>query len=153
MARQYHLASYRVTMPLILSTLLAFTAGIVSHLFYFKHDEHHIQAPLILRCFGGFPIVSFVLFLPFSTTGISSLFWTISYLQLVFITGLIFSIAIYRLFFHPTRNFPGPFLAGLTKWYHFFKVFNSDQHLLLEGFCRKYGDFVRTGRRYDTYPF
>ncbi|KAL1962758.1 hypothetical protein VTN77DRAFT_9212 [Rasamsonia byssochlamydoides] len=67
---------------------------------------------------------------------------------LCFNTGLFASIAIYRLFFHRLRRFPGPWGAKLSRFYAMGLASKSLQyHLELEKMHRKYGDFVRTGPR------
>jgi hypothetical protein len=49
-------------------------------------------------------------------TIIQALFRTTS-VVIAFYTGIIFSIGIYRLFFHRLRSFPGPLGAKLTRFY------------------------------------
>lgn len=64
-----------------------------------------------------------------------------------FSAGLGASTALYRLFFHRLRNFPGPWGAKLSRFYTVGVIKKSGirYHLKLEELHRKYGDFVRTG--------
>ncbi|KAL1968539.1 hypothetical protein VTN77DRAFT_1749 [Rasamsonia byssochlamydoides] len=67
---------------------------------------------------------------------------------LFFNIGLTVSIAIYRLFFHRTRHFPGPFGSKLSRFYAIWLSSKSIQyHFELQKLHEKYGDFVRTGTR------
>ncbi|KAI1080885.1 cytochrome P450 [Whalleya microplaca] len=69
-------------------------------------------------------------------------------LGVIFINATILycvSLAIYRRFFHPLRNVPGPFLATITGWYEFY------QDVILDGqyaheykkLHEKYGSVIR----------
>jgi hypothetical protein len=61
-----------------------------------------------------------------------------------YFTALSTSILVYRAFFHPLRNFPGPFSAKLSKMTHVFKIAkDSKNYLLNEVMFEKYGEFVR----------
>ncbi|KAF4629298.1 hypothetical protein G7Y89_g8848 [Cudoniella acicularis] len=60
-------------------------------------------------------------------------------------TALFTSMLIYRKYFHRLRNFPGPWLAGATKFWHVYQCRNSQNHFLLDDIYRKYGEIVRTG--------
>jgi hypothetical protein len=55
----------------------------------------------------------------------------------------------YRAFFHPLRNFPGPFGARLSKWWTVKQVWDSNWHWhrVQQGMQVQYGDYVRTGPR------
>lgn len=55
------------------------------------------------------------------------------------------SIAIYRLFFHPLKEYPGPFLAKLTKWYGFYLTTFGRNHIIFPELHEEYGDVVRVG--------
>ncbi|KAL9084474.1 MAG: hypothetical protein Q9165_008047 [Trypethelium subeluteriae] len=51
----------------------------------------------------------------------------------------------YRVAFHRTRGFPGPFWARVTKLYHGSSVRRPEGCFFLERLRQQYGDFVRTG--------
>ncbi|KAH7389742.1 cytochrome P450 67 [Phaeosphaeria sp. MPI-PUGE-AT-0046c] len=65
-----------------------------------------------------------------------------------FNTGLLSSIALYRVAFHRCRRFPGPFAAKLTRFYAA-KLSAKDvkYYKELARMHHQYGDFVRTGPR------
>ena len=50
-------------------------------------------------------------------------------------------LAVYRLCFHPLARFPGPKLAGLSKWYEFYyEIVRKGQFTLqIDELHRKYG--------------
>lgn len=63
-----------------------------------------------------------------------------------FNTGLTLSIAVYRLFFHPLRRFPGPVGARLSRFYTVkLAAKNVQYNLEVAKMHEKYGDFIRTG--------
>jgi cytochrome P450 family 628 len=55
------------------------------------------------------------------------------------------SIAIYRLFLHPLRNYPGPILGKLSKFHFSYICGTGNSHRYLEALHCKYGDIVRYG--------
>lgn len=64
-----------------------------------------------------------------------------------FNTGLLGSIAIYRLVFHRCRNFPGPVAAKLSRFYAAsLSAKNVQYYKELANLHAQYGDFVRTGK-------
>jgi hypothetical protein len=72
---------------------------------------------------------------------------TASFAGLCSNVSLAASIAVYRLFFHRLRSFPGPWGAKLSRFYAVSLASKDLQyHLELQNLRKKYGDFVRTGR-------
>ncbi|TGO40918.1 hypothetical protein BHYA_0029g00270 [Botrytis hyacinthi] len=59
------------------------------------------------------------------------------------------NILVYRAFFHPLRNFPGPFGARLSKFWSLGKVIESKVrwYQVAGKLKEEYGDYVRTGPR------
>ena len=52
---------------------------------------------------------------------------------------------LYRLFWHPLANYPGPFLAKITDWYNVFHAGKGDHHVNLFMLHMRYGPIVRHG--------
>ncbi|OGM43368.1 hypothetical protein ABOM_008724 [Aspergillus bombycis] len=54
-------------------------------------------------------------------------------------------LSIYRLFFHPLSQYPGPKFAAVTNWYTAFYAWRGDLHLQNRAWHDKYGEIVRSG--------
>lgn len=122
--------------------------GVVLHLGYFIHGEHHFQSPLIFRAVIAAPVVVFLIQLALHDLQVRTAFYCTAVGLGALFGSLLTSIGIYRAFFHVTRHFPGPKLAGISKFYHFFRIIQrGDQFLWMEKLHEQYGDFVRTGER------
>jgi hypothetical protein len=68
-----------------------------------------------------------------------------------FNTGLLGSIAFYRLVLHRCRKFPGPVAAKLTRFYAAsLSAKNVQYYKELASLHAQYGDFVRTGKQTFT---
>ncbi|KAI1123217.1 cytochrome P450 [Nemania abortiva] len=135
-----------MAIPVGLVASLSAIAGVVSHLSYFIHGEHMLTAyKLVILAFLGQPAALLLL------TTVAG--WPFSYAaQLTsvsygaYMTALFTSILVYRAFFHPLRHFPGPKLAGLSQFYHFFHIrAKVDNYRHLDRLHRKYGEYVRVG--------
>ncbi|KAH9209756.1 putative benzoate 4-monooxygenase cytochrome P450 [Leptodontidium sp. 2 PMI_412] len=126
-----------------LQTLFATAAGlgVISHLLFFKRFEIDSH-PLLL--FVVFSLAPFVLHYTFATTHLLSYLLTAT-----FTTSLFASIAVYRLYFHPLRHFPGRALAKLTQLHSLTLTAKSGLkwHQILQSLHSQYGDYVRTGPR------
>lgn len=61
--------------------------------------------------------------------------------------------AIYRLYFHPLSRFPGPTVAGLTRWYEFYyDVIKPGQFIWkIESLHRKYGTLKEDTKSHPIY--
>ncbi|KAI0110725.1 benzoate 4-monooxygenase cytochrome P450 [Nemania sp. FL0031] len=105
--------------------------GITLHQLLFIRGEWHLQSHVIVVSH----ICALFILLVFNTI----------YFAIIYVTSLLTSIAIYRLFFHRLRNFPGPRLAALTKLWHVWKCRDSRGHHVLEAWHQQYGPLVRTG--------
>jgi len=115
----------------------AVLCGIVFHFsirpFEFELVMFHFMAAFILSFFGMSYVFGLAKALLFATS---------------FSTGLLASIAMYRVFFHRCRKFPGPFAAKVSK-FHAASLAAKDVKYFreLEKMHEQYGDFVRTGPR------
>ncbi|OBT38604.1 hypothetical protein VE00_11101 [Pseudogymnoascus sp. WSF 3629] len=127
-------------------SVLAGALGVISHLGYFIHGEHHMQSVRILCTFVLGPLIFFAceLFLydfPIIEAGKATIVASTSYF-----VALTLSILSYRVFFHPLRHFPGPFSARLTKLTHVARLLpNSDNFAQAHQLHQKYGEIVRVG--------
>ncbi|KAF2802338.1 cytochrome P450 [Mytilinidion resinicola] len=69
-------------------------------------------------------------------------------LNLIYFVSLFTSIAIYRRFLHRTRQFPGPFLASITKWWAWVVVYRGEYHRTVRALHNSTkSDIVRVGPR------
>jgi hypothetical protein len=120
--------------------LAAVLFGIVFHLsirpIEFELIMFHYMAASIVAFFGMLYVFGLMKALLFATS---------------FSTGLLGSIALYRLAFHRCRSFPGPTAAKISKFYAArLSAKNVQYYKELEKMHEQYGDFVRTG---EPLPF
>ena len=125
--------------------LVGAVMGVASHLGYFIHGEHHMHGMRIILSFITVTILLFISVLrldgnhSYTGAGLITAIALVSYLS-----TLTLSILTYRAFFHPLRNFPGPFTAKLSKFAHVFRIAKeSRNHVEADKLHKEYGDFVR----------
>ncbi|KAL9116776.1 MAG: hypothetical protein Q9187_006695 [Circinaria calcarea] len=118
------------------------------HYGLFIHQEWHLHSPMIFTVH----LLAFILYAAFQII-IQECEITSSFLEAVlvfgvYLTTLLTSIAVYRLYFHrlSRAGFPGPRLARTTKIWHAWACRDSRNFLVLDELARQYGDFVRTGK-------
>ncbi|KAK4653470.1 hypothetical protein QC762_506640 [Podospora pseudocomata] len=128
-------------LDLVIPCLLASATGFLSHTLYFIRGFHDTSALRII-------LVHFTTFLCLTGYSITQLgvfpgLITSTAIALSYLTTLFTSIITYRLFFHPLRHIPGPFLAKITKLYGPYTARNGQMHLEQTKLFKKYGNFVR----------
>jgi tryprostatin B 6-hydroxylase len=119
--------------------------GVSSHLGYFIHGEHYMQAVRLFTVLTTSPFAIFILINrldePASITFAAQ---KTAIAVLSYLVSLIASILTYRIFFHPLRHFPGPFTAKLTKLSHVLRLLEkSDNYIQADQLHKDYGDVVR----------
>ncbi|KAF2438378.1 cytochrome P450 [Karstenula rhodostoma CBS 690.94] len=127
--------------PVAPMVIAPFFLGVIMHLGFFMRGEWHLQAPHIILAHA----LAFTLLLVKKLVSGLSAWYGVALPFLVYLCGLLGSMAIYRLFFHRLRSFPGPRLAAVSKLWHVWLCRYSKNHLVLESWRQKYGTFVRTG--------
>lgn len=103
-----------------------------------------MQAPLLVWIYSCLSLALFstVLYLG---ADISTSLKTSSLVASSYATGMFTSIIIYRKYFHRLRNFPGPWAAGATKFWHVWQCRTGQNYLVIEQLYKKYGPVIRTG--------
>jgi cytochrome P450 len=121
--------------------------GVISHLTYFIHGEHHSEAPAIALLGVVTPVSIFATFLILAEAAPVQAAWSTAVVCGSYVSALWASMIIYRVFFHRLRNFPGPPLAKVSKLYHLVQLVQnkSHNHYLVTEWHQQYGPFVRTG--------
>jgi hypothetical protein len=110
--------------------------GIMFHLSIFQIEFEFIMFHFMAAFAFAFALLVYVLGF------VKALVFTAS-----FNTGLLCSIAIYRLAFHRCKKFPGPLPAKLTRFYAAsLSAKNVQYYKELANMHEHYGDFVRTGK-------
>ncbi|KAI8626135.1 cytochrome P450 monooxygenase-like protein [Xylariaceae sp. FL1651] len=135
-------------MALSLVYVAAFSAvaGILSHVGYFIQGEHMLTAPSLVVAAFSCPPVVIVLIRGLAGMSFSHAAQLTFVGYLTYMTALFTSILIYRVFSHPLRHFPGPRLARLSQFYHFFHVrAKVDNYKHLDRLHAQYGEYVRAG--------
>lgn len=134
-----------VVPPPVFKVVLPTILGVLFHLSIFINGEWHVQAPTVFKChvavfvsmvFGGVAL---------GDANFLASFWTTTTAMTIYILALATSMTVYRIFFHRLRHFPGPWKAGITKFWHVYHCATSQNHLLLDRLHKEYGQFVRTG--------
>ena len=62
-----------------------------------------------------------------------------------YLSSLVLSTLIYRVYFHPLKSFPGSRLASLSKLYEAFLNWHGRNGSVVRDLHRQHGDFIRTG--------
>ena len=119
--------------------------GVLVHNLIFIHREWHLHAMKVLIVHGLTYLSLILLDSVYNERSYFAAMTISSQIFSVYILCLLGSISIYRVFFHRLRNFPGPFLASVSKFWHVTHCLDSKNHILLAKLRKEYGDFVRIG--------
>ena len=129
----------------------AVIAGVSSHSLLYAHREWHLSSPYLFRFYVASYLI--ILFSAWIYHGFrfGNAISRVTLIVAAYTVPLFSSMVVYRAFLHRLGNFPGPFLARLSKFWHVLNVLDSRNHLLLDELHHRYGDFVRTGKsNYET---
>jgi tryprostatin B 6-hydroxylase len=125
---------------------LGFIAGVFSHWGYFIRGEHHLLVPAYLFSALIIPIIIYVLLMSWLRMDSQMAISLTATLVGSFCTSLWTSIIIYRACFHRLRNFDGPPLAKISKFYHVYQCLKQSNFRYMEKLHLQYGPIVRIGK-------
>ena len=122
-------------------------AGIASHLFFFIDGEWGIYAPNVAAVFAGLHVLLLsVLAWGFQLRLVEAISF-LAKLSTGYFGGLLGSIAVYRLFFHRLKSFPGPLGCKISGFWSMKNTIVSRNkfrwHIKVQNFHKEHGDFVR----------
>jgi hypothetical protein len=118
--------------------LLGLLSSITLHYLVLRRVEvDHLAIPIIVTSCAAYGALAHYVGLGFAVV-VAASFWTPLWLIIV----------AYRLFFHPLRDYPGPFNARLSKWWTVKQNWDTNLHFhrVQQRMQKEYGDYVRTGK-------
>lgn len=122
---------------------VAAAVGVLSHQLYFKRGEHHMYGIRYLQAFFILNGLSIYALSSFGARPVDVALKITFSAAACYLTGVYSSLLLYRAFFHPLRNIPGPFLARLSSFWYTTQVLNADAPEKLLKLHEKYGPFLR----------
>ena len=125
---------------------VALFLGPISHLLFFIRGEWHLLAPRMFWLSISSTLVAVFLNLYGTSNPVKVALYEILLPVFIYGSATFLSIVTYRAFFHRLHNFPGPFLAKISKLWHVLHCTDSKNYLLLEKLHQKHGAFIRTGQ-------
>ncbi|KIW88830.1 uncharacterized protein Z519_10314 [Cladophialophora bantiana CBS 173.52] len=142
-----NLLRYALNVELGVTAATAFVLGIIFH-----HSIRPIEIDnrvwTLLILFSGFNTAAFFGYAFVGQHGILAGALRLFIVDGAFLVGVYGSIAIYRLFFHRLRKFPGPWGAKLSRFWALKRSMKKVQfNYEVEALHKQYGDFVRIGPR------
>ena len=125
---------------------LLIVLGVATHVAVLRRIDSVEYGPkLALAVVFGPATIFLGLYLLISSTFVQAIFQTTIWCS-SYVFGILASMTIYRLFFHPLKSYPGPVFGKLIQWHYVWKIgAKKDQHRYLERLHEKYGEYVRTG--------
>lgn len=126
--------------------LVALGLGVLSHVTYFVHGEHHVYGILYLRMLVLFLALVTLLLWRIQHQSFAPSFVTALAVEAQFIIGLFSSIVAYRVLpIHRLHKYPGPLSWRLSKLAHAWSNGDFENFRNLHAAHEEYGDYVRTG--------
>ncbi|PGH14218.1 hypothetical protein AJ79_03191 [Helicocarpus griseus UAMH5409] len=119
--------------------------GITSHLQVFKHGEWERHTPALAATYAcAMAILSPIATLALAETTVYKTLLLVSTFWISYLAGLFASTGLYRVYFHPLRDIPGPLAAKLTAlWTVKASIPDYKFHLKVQRLHEKHGDFIR----------
>jgi tryprostatin B 6-hydroxylase len=134
-----------MTLPNTIAAVSALALGVSTHLGYFIRGEHHLYGTTYIQTLATAYLATVVLILRLQEVSIVNAVTEATVLLFCYLTGLYSSLTIYRVFFHPLRNFPGPLGNKVGNLWFSFQLGKADACKKVFELHEKYGDFVRVG--------
>jgi len=137
--------------PASSSLFLSFVLGAFAHILIFRHGEWDrstlriCQSYLVALCIFAAALVMHSLSSHNATTWFHASL-CVSVVFGVHFAGIAWNTILYRLFFHPLSEFPGPVMARCSGWWWTFKYAKAfHMYDELQALHAEYGDYVRVG--------
>ena len=124
--------------------LLAFGAGVLSHVGYFNRGEHHMYGARYVQIFFV-AIATAVVGLYQGGETLSHAIRYVCQLASEYLAGVYSSLVLYRLLLHPLNGFPGPLGARVSSFWLSIQVRDGKAYRKVQELHNQYGDFVRVG--------
>ncbi|RMZ91937.1 hypothetical protein DV736_g808, partial [Chaetothyriales sp. CBS 134916] len=135
-----------MALSLLQLSIISAILGHLSYVTYFIRGEKVTQSLRIFVAFVASPVVvtvvlSYAFGYPvFRAASTAATVWA------GFVFGLFLNLSIYRIWFHPLKSYPGPFLSKITMWHHVLSTISkTDNYQRLHKLHEEYGDYVRVG--------